>query len=74
MEIDCNGHLWLVDSVTQTIYEAETEETDVCAFDDIPWLSERSDRGHGPAGHERFRSSARSTRRACLRGCGRGSS
>jgi hypothetical protein len=40
MEIDCNGHLWLVDQVTQTIYEAETEESDVCGFEEIPWLSE----------------------------------
>ena len=40
MEMDCAGHLWLVDLETQTIFEAETEETGVCAFDDIPWLSE----------------------------------
>ncbi len=40
MEMDCAGHLWLVDIETQTIFEAETEETGVCAFDDIPWLSE----------------------------------
>ena len=39
MEMDCAGHLWLVDSETQTIFEAETEEGDVCAFDDIPWLT-----------------------------------
>jgi hypothetical protein len=40
MEIDCNGHLWLVDQVSQSIFEAETGETGVCAFDEIPWLSE----------------------------------
>ena len=40
MEIDRSGHLWLVDVVAQTIFEAETEETGVCAFEDIPWLSE----------------------------------
>ena len=40
MEIDCDGHLCGLDQVTQTIYEAETEETDVCAFKEIPWLGE----------------------------------
>ena len=40
LEIDCDGRLWLVDQWTQTIYVAETEETDVCAFTSIPWLSE----------------------------------
>jgi hypothetical protein len=50
MEIDCNGHLWLVDSVAQLIYEVETDETGVCAFDDIPWLSEEPP-GGTVAGH-----------------------
>ena len=50
MEIDCNGHLWLVDSAAQLIYEVETDETDVCAFDDIPWLSEEPP-GGTVAGH-----------------------
>lgn len=40
LEIDCLGRLWLVDQWSQTIYVAETEESDVCAFNEIPWLSE----------------------------------
>jgi hypothetical protein len=45
LEIDCSGHLWLVDQGTQTIYEAETDDTDVCAFQDIPWLTENPTEG-----------------------------
>ena len=50
LEIDCNGHLWLIDSESKTIFEVETEETDVCAFDEIPWLSENPAEGTVPAG------------------------
>jgi hypothetical protein len=50
MEIDCAGHLWLVDQVSQTIYEAESAETDVCAFEEIPWLSEDPTEGTVSAG------------------------
>ncbi|MFY9551915.1 MAG: carboxypeptidase regulatory-like domain-containing protein [Thermoanaerobaculia bacterium] len=50
MEIDCNGHLWLVDNVAKTIYEVETQETAVCAFDEIPWLSENPTGGTVAAG------------------------
>ena len=50
LEIDCDGHLWLVDSNAQMIYEAETEETGVCAYQDIPWLSEAATGGTVSAG------------------------
>ena len=50
MEIDCAGHLWLVDQVSQTIYEAESAEADVCAFKEIPWLSEDPSQGTVSAG------------------------
>src|SRR5262249_38131148 len=50
MEMDCDGHLWLVDTASQTIYEAETNETDVCAFASIPWLTEEPTGGNVPAG------------------------
>ena len=49
MEIDCNGHLWLVDQVAQNIYEVETDEADVCAFKEIPWLTEDPATGTVPA-------------------------
>ena len=73
MEIDCNGHLWLVDGVTATIYEVETEETEVCAFNEIPWLSENPTEGTVSFGAA-FRSSARSMRRVSRPGYGRDSS
>jgi hypothetical protein len=50
MEIDCNGHLWLIDSNETTIFEVETEETDVCAFEEIPWLTEEPAGGMVAAG------------------------
>jgi hypothetical protein len=50
MEIDCQGRLWLVDQWTQTIYVAETEETDVCGFQSIPWLSEDPEDGSVSSG------------------------
>ena len=40
MEIDCNGNLWLVDQTGQLLYEVASGEINVCAFNDIPWLSE----------------------------------
>jgi len=40
LEMDCDGHLWLVDAEAQVIYEVESEETGACFFDDIPWLTE----------------------------------
>ncbi|MFY9551914.1 MAG: carboxypeptidase regulatory-like domain-containing protein, partial [Thermoanaerobaculia bacterium] len=40
MEIDCNGHLWIVDQADQLVLEVVSGESNVCAFNDIPWLSE----------------------------------
>jgi hypothetical protein len=50
MDFACDGHLWLVDSASATIYEVETGETDVCGFMDIPWLSEDPSEGTVSAG------------------------
>ena len=71
MEIDCDGHLWLIDQVGQLIYEVESGESHVCAFNEIPWLSEDPTAGYGRGEREPCRSSARSTRRASRRACGR---
>ena len=40
MELDCNGHLWLVDSVSKTLYEVEADDPGACGVLDIPWLTE----------------------------------
>jgi hypothetical protein len=40
LEIDCTGHLWLVDQTSQTILEVDSGEANACAFNDVPWLSE----------------------------------
>jgi hypothetical protein len=45
MEIDCDGHLWLVDQVGQLIWEVESGESHVCAFNEIPWLAEDPTQG-----------------------------
>jgi len=40
LEIDCDGHLWAIDQVGQLIWEVQSGESNICAFNDIPWLSE----------------------------------
>jgi hypothetical protein len=50
MDFACDGHLWLVDANAATIYEVETDESDVCAFQDVPWLSEDPTEGTVGAG------------------------
>lgn len=49
MEIDCNGHLWLVDQNNSKILEVDSGETGVCNSNDIPWLSENPSSGSVPA-------------------------
>ena len=49
MEIDCNGHLWLVDQADQQLFEVASGEINACAFNDIPWLSESITAGTVPA-------------------------
>jgi len=49
LEIDCNGHLWLVDQTSQTIHEADSGERGVCDFQEIPWLSESPKSGEVPS-------------------------
>jgi hypothetical protein len=46
MEIDCAGRLWLVDRTSQTIFEVESGESNACAFNQIPWLSESQTEGN----------------------------
>src|SRR6185436_2826459 len=45
MEMDCDGRLWLVDLSSQTIFEVDSGESNACAFNDIPWLSESQTEG-----------------------------
>ena len=49
MELDCNGHLWLIDSVSKTLYEVETGTSGACGFLDIPWLTESPEAAVVPA-------------------------
>jgi hypothetical protein len=49
MEMDCAGHLWLVDQVDQTVFEVDSGESNACVFNDIPWLSESLAAGAVPA-------------------------
>jgi hypothetical protein len=45
MEIDCAGRLRLVDRASQTIFVVDSGESNACAFNDIPWLSESLTQG-----------------------------
>ncbi len=40
LEISCDGHLWAVNQTTKTVLEIDSGETGVCAYQQIPWLSE----------------------------------
>jgi len=40
LEFDCNGHLWATNQSTGEVLEFDSGETGVCAYKDIPWLSE----------------------------------
>ncbi|MBI2382306.1 MAG: carboxypeptidase regulatory-like domain-containing protein [Gammaproteobacteria bacterium] len=39
LEIDCAGHLWMVEQQTKSVLEVESGETGVCAWKDITWLT-----------------------------------
>jgi hypothetical protein len=39
MSIDCDGHLWVANQITQQVFEIESGETTPCSFADIPWLT-----------------------------------
>ncbi len=47
MEADCDGHLWMVNQYTQTLYEVDSGEENFCSID-IPWLSESPTSGTVP--------------------------
>ncbi|MGH9365092.1 MAG: S-layer homology domain-containing protein, partial [Thermoanaerobaculia bacterium] len=53
-EAACNGHLWLVDQQTQTIYEVDSGELGAWCALDIPWLSENPTGGLVTAGNTNF--------------------
>jgi hypothetical protein len=39
LEIDCNGHLWLAAKHGSVVYEVDSGESGVCAWQNIPWLT-----------------------------------
>ena len=39
MDMDCSGHLWAVNQVTQRVLEIESGESDACSWMQIPWLT-----------------------------------
>lgn len=52
LALDCNGHLWAVNKVTHTVIEADSGETGVCDWKDIPWLKESVTDGMLTTGEE----------------------
>ncbi len=53
LEISCDGHLWAVNQITNSVIEADSDETGVCDWQDIPWLSESPTSGSvGGAGSQ----------------------
>ena len=74
MEIDCDGHLWLVDQSGQLLFEVASGEIERLRLQRHPLaVGKQSPRARWRR-PRRCRSSARSTRRDCHPGCGRGSS
>lgn len=39
LDMDCEGHLWAVNTTTQRVYEIESGESNACAWREIPWLT-----------------------------------
>jgi hypothetical protein len=39
LEIDCNGHLWVAAKHGSVVYEVDSGEAGVCAWQNIPWLT-----------------------------------
>jgi uncharacterized repeat protein (TIGR01451 family) len=50
LEIDCDGTLWAVNQITQDVVAATSGESGVCAWGDIPWLTEAPESGTVAAG------------------------
>ncbi|WP_025820245.1 PKD domain-containing protein [Shewanella marina] len=50
LDIDCNGNLWAVDQAQQMVISFTSEETGVCNWNNIPWLSLNEDMGYIAAG------------------------
>jgi hypothetical protein len=50
LELDCNGHLWAPNQVQNTVLEANSGETGICNWADIPWLSINPTTGTIPTG------------------------
>jgi hypothetical protein len=45
LELDCTGYLWAVNQYTQWVIVADSGEVGMCAWQDIPWLSEAAASG-----------------------------
>ncbi|HQM14123.1 MAG TPA: carboxypeptidase regulatory-like domain-containing protein [Anaerolineae bacterium] len=39
LALDCSGSLWMVNQATGEVIQAVSGETNVCAWDEIPWLT-----------------------------------
>jgi len=51
LEIDCSGHLWAVNQTAKTLMEITSDETGVCDWMAVPWLTENPVSGSvAPAG------------------------
>jgi hypothetical protein len=51
LEIDCGGHLWAVNQTTKALLEITSDETGVCDWMAVPWLTENPVSGTvAPAG------------------------
>jgi hypothetical protein len=50
LELDCTGYLWAVNQYTQWVIVADSGEVGMCAWKDIPWLSEAAASGDIAAG------------------------
>ncbi|MGD9093705.1 MAG: carboxypeptidase regulatory-like domain-containing protein, partial [Anaerolineales bacterium] len=52
MSMDCDGHLWIANQITQQVFEVDSGETSPCNFADIPWLTVSPVNGSLPAGDQ----------------------
>jgi hypothetical protein len=50
MSMDCDGHLWIANQVTQQVLEVDSGETSPCSFADISWLTVSPGNGSLPPG------------------------
>ncbi|HPD40852.1 MAG TPA: PKD domain-containing protein, partial [Anaerolineae bacterium] len=53
LALDCNGSLWTVNQATGEVIQAASGETNVCAWNEIPWLTTNPMSGTVGIGSER---------------------